>query len=583
MRYHIEHAKYKYEQITVTGWLTGDTAAASTSVWAEDGRGNRIACETERYEREDICRTFFPQEKRCAAGFRIQFPAKEGAAYVLCLSDGVHTVKRKTDSAKLCRWQTIPDSTKEALKMQLSALEKKCEAEEHSPYLSDREAAQRRNIRIHRDDVKFSFVIPAYQTNSEHLADLLASLWNQTYGNWEICIADGSPVSMLDTFRKGEIPNRALAHTLTGYLTDPRVKYRHLPENLGISGNSNAALALAEGEYVVMVDHDDILEVDALEQLVAVIEREPDVDFIYSDSDLTDHDNLYVYNPLYKPVWSQETLYSANYITHLSVIRTSLLRQIGGWRREYDGAQDWDLFLRIGEETDRIVRIPCVLYHWRAAKGSTALAVEEKPYARIAQLRAVQDHLDRRGLAGKAEFVEEGSTCIRIRWTQKTEADVVVVKAPGIRLSPESEAELRAWAAVPGMGVICPRIVDREGHIVSQGLLCKDKEIVPLFAGCVPGTANLWGNTDWYQNHVAAEPFCYAVSRSVWEQVGAPAEELEALAVMDFCLRVENAGYRNLMTPFAEAVAEKSAAAGIQEGSLDRYEKIFEKYQKGSV
>ncbi|MBP3701725.1 MAG: glycosyltransferase, partial [Lachnospiraceae bacterium] len=404
MRHHIEHAKYQYDRITVTGWLAGDNATAQTQVWAEDARGRRIPCQVERTLREDVAGVLFGAEAERAAGnavkadegsfadyrygFRLLFDAVEGQPYVLCLSDGRRTVRCKTDAAQIRKLGRIPDDWKERVKIKLGKGEPAMMPLRKANRQRDREAGRYLDVSDPANQtVKFSCVIPAYNTEPEHLADMIESIRQQTYPNWEICIADGSPRSMWERFRKVSVgeadpemwaaPAEAnavlpsltvkLARTLVEYLTDPRVKYEHLSENLGISGNTNAALALAEGQFVVMVDHDDVLEDDALEMVADVVRKHPQADFIYTDSDLTDHDHLYNYNHLCKPRWSQEMLYSANYITHLSVVRTELLRQIGGWKKEYDGAQDWDLFLRIGERTGEIYHIPEVLYHWRAA------------------------------------------------------------------------------------------------------------------------------------------------------------------------------------------------------------------------
>lgn len=580
MNYHIEHAKYKYSRITVTGWLTGDTAEVLTNVWAEDACGGRVSCEVTRSEREDVREALFPQETQCLFGFRIKFPAQEKETYYLCLDDGTRTVRRKATAHSIRKKKRIADGMKEELRLKLLERAQKpnlFEEANPSPYRGAEEFEQARAVYEKTKDVhvKFSFVIPAYNTDREHLADMLESVWKQTYDNWEVCLADGSEESILEDCRGRE---DTVSRALVKYLTSSRTRYVHMSENRGISGNSNAALELAQGDYVVMVDHDDILAKDALEFIVRILAQKPDADFIYSDSDLTDHDNLYEYNSLFKPVWSPETLLSANYITHLSVVRTQLLRSLGGWRSEYDGAQDWDLFLRIGEATDQIWRTPHILYHWRAADGSTARNVEEKPYARTAQLRAVQDHLDRIGVNGRAVFADRESTCIRVELAS-SEGDILLKKTPDTEVSPEAAAELRAWASLPGIGVVCPRVVNARGRIVSQGILLKNNDVTALFENKFPGTAGILGHTDWYRDHVAAEPLCYAVSRRVWDEVGGPDESLGDLAMIDFCLRVERAGYRNMMTPFAQVSGETSITRNIRLYNMGAYKQLFKKYE----
>ena len=162
-----------------------------------------------------------------------------------------------------------------------------------------------------------------------------------------------------------------------------------------------------------MLDHDDLLDPDALYETVRALNNDKSLDFIYSDSDLTDSDTMRFYNPLYKPDWSLHTMYSANYITHFSVIRTSIIKKAGGWNPAMDGAQDWDLFLRVSEITDKIYHIPQILYHWRVAESSTARDIGTKPYALDAQIRAIQSHLDRTGRNGRAYFEDRVSYLIR--------------------------------------------------------------------------------------------------------------------------------------------------------------------------
>ncbi len=577
MNYHIEHAKYKYGCITAVGWLAGDTADVHTSVWAEDAKGIRISCETRRMEREDVREALFPQETQCLFGFRIKFPAEPGKAYFLCLGDGTQVSKCRTTSKEVQKTGSIPDNLKARLRTAILSRKNETGQTEKSPY--DTGSGIKKNQAVRRQEIRFSVAVPLYNTDHEHLADMLESVFHQTYENWELCLADGSPVSILESCRGQE---DRLSRVIEEFLTDPRVKYVHLAENRGISGNSNEAFRLAEGDFVVMLDHDDLLEADALSQTAAVLCARPDTDFVYSDSDLTDHDGLYCYNPLYKPDWSPETLICANYITHLSVVRRELLMQLGGLKPEYDGAQDWDLFLRIGEATDRICHIPKVLYHWRAAETSTALDVSLKPYAREAQLRAVSDYLTRRGVPGRAVFVDRGSTCIRVEWQDNLpEADVVIRRQPGVELEPEDAQELRRFASLPGMGVIGVRVVNGKGRILSQGLLLERDGLRPLFAGSFPGTAGLLGHTDWYRDGVASEPVCYAVSRRVWDQIGPVDESLGDLAVIDLCLRARAAGLRNMVTPFVQVQEKESVAQRIAASGQGAYRKLLAKYQTG--
>ncbi len=235
-----------------------------------------------------------------------------------------------------------------------------------------------------------SVVVPVYRTPLPFLIAMLESVRSQTYANWQLCIADGGsgdPVlqSVLDSYR----------------CRDSRVCVRHLPENLGIAGNTNAALELATGDYVAFLDHDDTLAPFALFEVASAIDLHPDADLLYSDEDKIDEQGTRRHDVFFKPAWSPETLRSYNYICHLAVYRHSLLRQLGGVRAGFDGAQDHDLVLRAAERSRQIVHIPHVLYHWREHGGSTARDTSIKPEAGLAGKRAVGEHLQRLGIAAE--------------------------------------------------------------------------------------------------------------------------------------------------------------------------------------
>ena len=184
---------------------------------------------------------------------------------------------------------------------------------------------------------------------------------------------------------------------------DARVKVVHLPRNQGISGATNAALALATGEFIGLLDHDDVLMPYALFEVVRALNDAPATDLIYSDEDKVDDTGRERWDPFFKPDWSPDLLLSMNYVCHFGVYRRSLVEAIGGFRPEYDGSQDYDLVLRFTERTDRIVHLPSILYSWRAIPGSAARDIMAKPYAVDAAQRAIDDALRRRGVAGRVE------------------------------------------------------------------------------------------------------------------------------------------------------------------------------------
>lgn len=238
-----------------------------------------------------------------------------------------------------------------------------------------------------------SVVVPVYNTDERWLRACLESVRRQLYPRWELCIADDGST--------GSHVRRILEE----YAADPRVKVTYLPRNAGISVASNAALALATGEFVGFLDHDDELTEDALWEVVKKLNENPSVDLVYSDEDMLREDGLRE-GPIFKPQWSPDLLLSFNYITHFCVVRRSVLHAVKGFRPGFEGAQDYDLFLRVTERTQAIAHIPKPLYSWRRAAGSTARRPGAKPYAHEAGRRAVEEAVRRRGNCGA--FVEDG-------------------------------------------------------------------------------------------------------------------------------------------------------------------------------
>src|SRR5581483_395574 len=204
----------------------------------------------------------------------------------------------------------------------------------------------------------------------------------------ELCIADdASPQAHL----------RPLLEKLAA--ADARIKVVFREQNGHISAASNSALGLATGEYVALLDHDDELAPNALHEIVALLNAHPETDLIYSDEDKIDEEGRR-HEPYFKPDWLPDLFHAQNFISHLTVYRTALVRDVGGFRAGFEGSQDWDLALRVVERIrgpDRIRHIPKVLYHWRAIPGSTALMLSEKNYPLEAARRALTDHFARRG------------------------------------------------------------------------------------------------------------------------------------------------------------------------------------------
>lgn len=239
---------------------------------------------------------------------------------------------------------------------------------------------------------KISILVPTYKTDIKMLHEMIGSVIGQSYSNWELCIADGS-------MEDGELKT-----VLQEYAAkDGRIKVRFLASNDGISGNTNMALEMATGDFIALLDHDDTLELDALYEVVKVL-QDKTVDMVYTDEDKVTEDLSEFKDPNFKPDFSIDLLRSHNYITHLLVIKKSLLDIVGGFNSKYDGAQDFDLVLRCSEQAKNIKHVAKPLYHWRMSAGSTAENPKSKLYCYEAGRAALEAHLERVGLEGNVEL-----------------------------------------------------------------------------------------------------------------------------------------------------------------------------------
>lgn len=230
-----------------------------------------------------------------------------------------------------------------------------------------------------------SILVPTYNTDISLLRECIESVIEQSYSHWELIIVDDCS------------PNREVREIIKEYANrDKRIKYKFRKKNGHISKASNSALKMATGEWVGLLDHDDFLWPNALFEVSQSLVANPRVDMIYTDEDKIDEIGVH-FDPQFKPDWSPMTLLSCNYITHFLVARKALVQKVGGFREGYEGAQDYDLILRLSENTNNIIHIPKILYSWRAWENSTASGVEEvKPYAYIAGEKALNDALRRR-------------------------------------------------------------------------------------------------------------------------------------------------------------------------------------------
>ncbi|MCP4215471.1 MAG: glycosyltransferase, partial [bacterium] len=236
---------------------------------------------------------------------------------------------------------------------------------------------------------KISVVVPVYNIEREWLTAALDSVIDQYYPNWELCIADDAS------------PKPHIKGILKEYeKKDNRIKVVYLEKNRGMSGSSNAAMELTTGEYVALLDHDDELSVDSLYEVVKLLQTHREAELIFSDEDKLSMSGKRL-RPVRKNGWDPALLLTYNYICHLVVCRTEIMKKAGGFRKGFEGSQDYDLLLRVTEITDNIFHIPKILYHWRMIPGSAAMVVDAKREAFEKSKRALREAMQRRGISAE--------------------------------------------------------------------------------------------------------------------------------------------------------------------------------------
>ncbi|REG61250.1 GT2 family glycosyltransferase [Paraburkholderia sp. BL6669N2] len=494
-----------------------------------------------------------------------------------------------------------------------------------------------------------SIVVPTYNSDERFLSEMIQSVRDQIYPNWELCIADdASPMPHVK-----RLLDLAAAE-------DSRIKVVFREANGHISEASNSALALASGEYVALLDHDDLLPPQALFIVARYINMHPGGRMFYSDEDKLTAEGKRT-TPYFKSDWNPEMFLTQNMFSHLGVFETALIREAGGFRKGFEGSQDYDLAIRCMELVghDKVVHIPHVLYHWRISPGSTAGSGSEKPYALIAAMRAVKEHLQRCGIAATVEQPFEHLATLRIRYALPSPAprvsiiiptrdgvdllrqciesvgentiypdyEIIVVdngsekdetlryfedigQKPNIRIlrddSPFNFSALNNHAAAVATGeYLC--LLNNDIEVISPDWL---NEMVGLAAQPRNGAvgAALWypnnmlqhggviiglggiaghmhhmmkrGHFGYFgravatQNLSAVTAACLVIRKSIYDEVGGLDERLAvAFNDVDFCLRVREAGYRNVWTPYAQLYHHESATRG-SDMDPDKYDRF---------
>ena len=258
----------------------------------------------------------------------------------------------------------------------------------------DKKTLRKQKKTVFQKKPLISIVVPLYQTPEPYLRELIDSVKAQSYENWQLCLADGSPDDRLKGFLDRNCGK------------ENRIVYRKLEQNGGISVNTNEAVMLATGEYLMLCDHDDTLEPDALYEITKAINEKDAPDVLYTDEDKVSMDGKHYFDPNFKPDYNLFRLRENNYICHIFVVKKALTDRVGLLRTEFDGAQDYDFIFRCCEEADKVVHIPKVLYHWRCHMDSTAADPESKAYAYQAGRRAIKEHYQRMGIDASVEMTE---------------------------------------------------------------------------------------------------------------------------------------------------------------------------------
>jgi GT2 family glycosyltransferase len=438
----------------------------------------------------------------------------------------------------------------------------------------------------------FSVLMPTHETDPAWLERAVGSVRAQTHGRWELCIADDAST------RPG------LAERLERLAReDGRVRVVRRATRGHISAASNSALALARGEYVALLDHDDELAPTALEEVAAEIARRPDADVVYSDEDKLDLRGRRI-DAYFKPDFSPDLLLSQNVVSHLGVYRADLVRRAGGFREGLEGAQDHDLALRVLElsSPDRVRHVPRVLYHWRTTRHSTSGGLWRKDYAHDAGCRAIADHLARTGRSARVE--RSLYSFYRVRYAlpeplppvsvvaleplaaslapaveivrapqgppatlasrldaaiRGSRGAVVALLGPGCRPGPGWLEELVSQALRPEVGIVGGRVLTPSRRVLHAGyLLCLDRDppVLDAHRGLPAAAPGHFGRALLVQNLSAVGAECLAFRREVYEALGGFDGRAfpDGLFDVDLCLRASERGLRVLFTPHASVV-----------------------------
>lgn len=445
IRYYVDKSELLEQTAHLTGWALSLNDSSLNILVTEKG-GQPVEAAVRVLSRPDACRAVFGDERQPDCGFDVKFTCEMNRSYRLILKNDTERVSISVSPAQLQKeterrlmpfrkmvrmttpamvgddlrllFRKGPGAWKERLVRRYETDENKYMrwlSKHRTRWLEEAEALEEKKLTYRRNGLVKAFptvsiVVPLYNTPMKFYKQMVDCCLDQVYENWQLCLADGSTDGV---DRRSCLPE------------DSRICYRKLSENMGISGNTNEALALAEGQWIALMDHDDILEPSALAELIdrAV---STGADMIYSDEDKVSLDRKHYYEPHFKSDYNPDLLRSNNYICHLLMVKRELVAKIGGFRKEFDGAQDYDFILRCAEKAEKIEHLPRILYHWRVHPLSTAENFDSKTYAIEAGRRAIGEHMKRTGLMGTVERTERPGY-YRVRYGVKGRPKISII------------------------------------------------------------------------------------------------------------------------------------------------------------
>lgn len=414
--YNIENCFLADGSVHIVGWVLGSGAV---EIQVLNKKGDVIESSITRSYRQDVMYEYDTApicengsqgdaDDVIEAGFRIKFSVDAAKSFQIRFVCGTQTTTFRSTVSKagkrtvrVSAWKRFVSylgrkGLKDTIKRifyQLTRFHTRMDYpswyKRHQPSKTQLERQRRETF---PEPVTFSIVIPLYRTKETYLKELLDSVLAQTYPHWELCLADGSGAE--------NSLEEAVKRFAGG---DERIHYQLLSENLGIAENTNAAIKMSAGDFVVLADHDDLIAPGALYECAKALQRHKDAEVLYTDEDKIDMSGKTHFEPNFKPDFNPDYLRSLNYICHMFVVKRGLLERVGLLKAEFDGAQDYDFILRCCEQAGEIYHIPKVLYHWRCHMDSTASNPESKLYAFEAGRRALEAHYKRMGLPATVE------------------------------------------------------------------------------------------------------------------------------------------------------------------------------------